>query len=146
MNSITIVLTERKENEMTQDSKDKCSERITGNDSLIHAECEEDGLEENEEDRLNENEEESGEEENVNEREKEEQEEEQDDDDDDGGGWITCKNIKKHKTRKDFFGAQEEEEEEEKEVKVACITGDFAVQVCILNVPGRRWITKCYEE
>lgn len=143
--------TERKENDMTQDAEDKCSERSIGNDSLIHAECVEDGLEENEEDGLSENEE-AGEEENVNER-----EEEEEDDDDDGGGWITCKNIKKHKTRKNFFGAPEEEEEEEREVKVACITGDFAVQnvlkhigLSVMGVDGKiikrlkTYILRCY--
>ena len=55
-----------------------------------------------------------------------------DDDDDDGGGWITCENIKKHKGRRNIFGNVEAEVEEEKDVQVACITGDFAMQVCSL--------------
>lgn len=45
-------------------------------------------------------------------------------DDSDGGGWITPNNINQAKKQMNA------EFEEEKEVKVACITTDFAMQVC----------------
>ncbi|XP_045120933.1 RNA-binding protein NOB1-like isoform X3 [Portunus trituberculatus] len=60
--------------------------------------------------------------------------EEDTDDDDDGGGWITCENIKKHKGKRNIFGTVEEEEEEDKDVQVACITGDFAMQNVLKHI------------
>lgn len=99
---------------------------------------------ENEEDRdnLKDTAENEGEEES-NESE-EDKEDADDDDDDDGGGWITCENIKKHKGKRNIFGDVEEEMEEEKEVQVACITGDFAMQnvlkhigLSVMGVDGR---------
>lgn len=106
------------------------SERDASDDSLTHAENEEGVITKNEVER---EEEESIVKEREEEAENKEEEQDGEEDEDDDGGWITCKNIKKHKNRKNFFGAPEEEEEEEKDVKVACITGDFAVQVSLVK-------------
>lgn len=65
-------------------------------------------------------------------------------DDDDDGGWITCENIKRRRGKRNIFGGVEEEVEEETDVKVACITGDFAMQnvlkhigLAVMGVDGR---------
>ncbi|XP_069988761.1 RNA-binding protein NOB1 isoform X1 [Penaeus vannamei] len=52
--------------------------------------------------------------------------------DDDAGGWITLSNVKKHKMKK--IGLKPEEEIEEKEVLVACMTADFAMQNVLKHI------------
>ncbi|XP_037784679.1 RNA-binding protein NOB1-like [Penaeus monodon] len=54
------------------------------------------------------------------------------DDDDDDGGWITLSNVKKHKMKK--IGLKPEDEIEEKEVPVACMTADFAMQNVLKHI------------
>ena len=51
-----------------------------------------------------------------------------DEEDSDDGGWITPNNIKQVKKQMNA------EFEEEKQVTVACITTDFAMQVCFLTI------------
>ena len=48
------------------------------------------------------------------------------DDDEDGGGWITPSNISKVKKK---MGCEDEFDDPEVEVKTACLTTDFAMQV-----------------
>ncbi|XP_047475752.1 RNA-binding protein NOB1-like isoform X2 [Penaeus chinensis] len=54
------------------------------------------------------------------------------DDDDDAGGWITLSNVKKHKMKK--IGLKPEDEIEDKEVLVACMTADFAMQNVLKHI------------
>ncbi|XP_042879185.1 RNA-binding protein NOB1-like isoform X1 [Penaeus japonicus] len=77
------------------------------------------------------------------------------DEDDDDGGWITLTNVKKHKMKR--IGLTPEEEDMEKEVLVACMTSDFAMQnvmkhmgLKVMGVDGkliqqvRTYILRCY--
>ena len=57
----------------------------------------------------------------------EEEEEEEDDEEDDDEGWITASNIREKRREIDGRTA---EDEEQKHVRVACMTTDFAMQVC----------------
>lgn len=124
--NLILFLTETRENDPTQEDETKPSEIDNSDGSLTPVEDENEEAEEKES--INEGEE----------VEAEDREEDQDEEGDDGDGWITCKNVKKHKAKKNFFGAPEEEKEEEKDAKVACITGDFAVQVCLLKGSKRK--------
>lgn len=62
-----------------------------------------------------------------------EEEEEEGDDDDDGGGWITPSNIKQVKMDSADWTAPAD-------VKVGCLTTDFAMQVTEMSVmsPGNK--------
>ncbi|XP_068232747.1 RNA-binding protein NOB1-like isoform X2 [Palaemon carinicauda] len=57
----------------------------------------------------------------------------EDDDDDDDEGWITPSNIKQCKLKEKMVPT-EEEEEKEKDVLVACVTSDFAVQNVLKHI------------
>ena len=76
---------------------------------------------------LNESKNSEGEEEEVDENNNEENEEE---DDDDGEGWITPSNLEKAKKMSRV--ESEQQEINNMELKVACMTSDFAMQVCFL--------------
>ena len=56
----------------------------------------------------------------------EEDEMQQEEDEDDGGGWITPGNIKKVKQE---MGCNDEVDMENTDIKCACLTTDFAMQV-----------------
>ena len=72
----------------------------------------------------------------------EEEEEEEDDEEDDDEGWITASNIREKRREIDGRTA---EDEEQKHVRVACMTTDFAMQVCTnkLTIEKLLWEILC---
>ena len=76
-------------------------------------------------------------------------------DDDDDEGWITPSNLKAK--RLEMLGANDLDEDEEREIIVACLTTDFAMQnvmkqigIHVLSAEGviiketKTWILRCY--
>merc|ERR1712029_529081 len=74
---------------------------------------------------------------------------------DDDEGWITPSNLKAK--RLEMLGANDEEDEEDREIIVACLTTDFAMQnvmkqmgIHVLSAEGviiketKTWILRCY--